>query len=159
VSDIFRTLAQGYGVLGLKPRSVATIIEKLKGMGIECSDADGFLAMTQGSTPLNVAQVLQSYFQKHPADFVGHVGEIRYKSDVPQDAKVAFIREHGYQAWAALPVNENSPTAKNVMKPVVASTEMTRTQWMQLTAKEKTEAIANWGRSAVATVEGIMARK
>jgi hypothetical protein len=128
MSDVYQAVVQSFGVIGLKPRSASAIIEHWKAKGIEASDANGFLSASQGSTQFNIAELLQATLKQNPEFFVGHAGEVRYKSDVPQDAKVAYITAHGYEAWAALPVNENSPTAKNVVKPTVISTQLTRAQ-------------------------------
>ncbi len=160
VSDLYKAVATAFGVMGLKPRSAADIVTTLKAKGIELSDVGGFLALSQGSTQFNVAEVLQATFKQHPELFVGHSGEIRYKSDVKDTAaKVKIIREKGLDYWNALPANANSPTAKNVVSPTIASTEMTKAQWLTLTLGEKTAAIAGWGNDAQVNIERIMARR
>ena len=145
--------------MGLKVRDAQGVVSKLEGMGYTVTDANGYLSVCQGDTVMNVGQLLQSFFEKNPADFYGHAGEIRYKSDIPQDAKSKFIAEHGFAAWNALPANEKSPGAVNVVKPTIVSTELTQAQWLTLTPAEKSAAIAGWGKGAVGICQKIMARR
>lgn len=159
MSDIYQSVTRAFAVLGLKVRSASAVVEALKSKGVECNMTDGLLTMKQGSTQFNVAEVLQSSFKQHPELFVGHAGEVRFKSDVPQDAKVAWIRDNGYERWAALPATDKSPGAVNVIKPTIISTELTTKEWMTLTPAEKTEAIAGWGTEGRKNVEKIMARR
>jgi hypothetical protein len=145
--------------MGLKVRSAPAIVEILKAKGVEVSDTNGFLSLRQGSTEFNVAECLQAVFKQNPEQFYGHAGEVKFKSDVPQDAKVAYIAKFGYAAWAALPANDKSPGAASVIHPTIVSTELTKAQWMTLTSSEKCEAIAGWGKDALPNVEHIMARQ
>jgi hypothetical protein len=147
--------------MNLKPRSAQAIVEHIKSKGFEVSDEGGFLSVTQGAekTQMNVASILQACFKQVPEQFYGHSGEVRYKSDVlDNQAKVQYINDHGYAAWAALPVNENSPSARNVIKPTIVSTELTRNEWLTLTPAEKSEAISGWGKDGLANVSAICAR-
>jgi hypothetical protein len=161
MSDTPQAVANAYAIMGLKARDANEVITTLRDKyQIEASDADGFLNLEQNGAPANIATVLQSYFKNHPDQFVGHAGEIRYKADCKDNAtKVKFIRDHGYEAWAALPATENSPEAKNVLKPVILSTEMKAKEWLQLTPKERIAGISAWGDKAIHNVEKIMARK
>lgn len=161
MADVQQALAQSFGTMGLKVRSASQVLEKLQADGYVATVADGFLAVSQTGTQMNLPTLLQSYFKKHPADFVGHSGEIKYKSDLGDDseAKSKIIADKGYAFWAALPATPNSPTAKDVLKPVVASTQMKRSEWLQLTPAEKSDAISSWGSSALRTVEEIQARR
>ncbi len=161
MEDVQAAVAQAFNVVGLKPRNPAQILETLKNdFQIEGSVDNGFLSLKQGSTDMDVAKLTQSYFKKYPADFVGHVGEVNFKSDVQDnEAKMRLIKERGFDWWNALPANDKSPTAKHVVKPVIVSTQMKRDEWLQLTPDEKTNAISQWGASAQETVGRIMARR
>jgi len=161
MSDRRNAVAQAFAVMGLKVRDAATVLSTLESQHqCKVSDEGGFLSIEQNGQQVNIPTILQAYLKQHPADFVGHVGEVRYKSDVPDDkAKVALIREKGIDWWAALPATKDSPTAKDVVKPVIASTQMKRSEWLQLTPKEKTAAIASWEDKAIAIVQEINARR
>ena len=161
MTDPKNALVQALNIMGLKCRDAQQIMTTLKeSHQVEVDDSEGFLSLKQNGADVNPATVLQAYFKQHPADFVGHSGEIRYKSDVKDDkAKVALIRERGIDYWSALPATENSPTAKNVVKPAIVSTQMKRAEWLQLTPKEKTAAITSWGDRALSIVSEIQARR
>ena len=159
MSDILKAVAQAFSIIGLKVRNPQTIVDNLKVKGIDLSDAGGFLSARQGSTEFNVGELLQGYFKQYPADFVGHSGEVKYRSDVlDTKAKVKYINDHGYAAWAALPANPQSPYAQ-VVTPAIPSTKMTRKDWLSLTISERSAAIASWGKDAVKTVGEIMNRR
>jgi hypothetical protein len=161
MADIAHAVAQSFGSMGLKPRAASKIIEDMKALGFEFSTEEGFLSVSQTGTQHNPATVLSSYFKQHPEQFHGHAGEIKFKSDLGNDsaAKSRWISEHGFQAWNDLPATPNSPTAKNTITPVIASTEMTQKEWKQLTASERSAAISSWGADALHNVEVIMARR
>lgn len=159
MSDILKAIAQAFGVIGLKVRDPQIVIDRLKAKGLAVSDTDGFLSISQGDTQMNVGQILQACLKQHPEDFVGHSGEIRFKSDIAKDAKVAWIKEHGLAAFEQLPANEKSPGAKNVLQPVILSEQMKAAEWLRLTRSEKIAAIAAWGKESTAIVERILARK
>jgi hypothetical protein len=160
MSDIYKAVANAFAVMGLKTRSAPAIVDLLKAKGVEASDTNGFLSLRQGSTEFNVAECLQAVFKQNPEMFYGHSGEVRYRSDVKDDAaKVKLIREKGYAFWAALPANERSPGAVDVVNPTIISTELTMSQWMTLTPSEKSQAISGWGKDSLANVQRIMARR
>lgn len=162
MSDVLKAVTTAYGVMGLKPRSAQSIIDTLKSKGVEATDSNGFLSLSQGSTQFNVAEALQATFKQHPELFHGHSGEICYKSDIPAGdvaARTKYINDFGYDAWAALPANEKSPTAKNVVKAAIASTEMTRKEWLDLTIPERSQAIGSWGQDGPRIVGEIMNRR
>jgi hypothetical protein len=162
MADLQHAVAQAYGVLGLKPRSASQILETLKAeSGVEANITDGFLSLSQTGTELNVSVALQSYFKKHPEQFHGYAGEIKYKSDLGNDlaAKARLVADKGYAWWEALPATSNSPNAQHTIHPIIASTQMTQKEWKQLTPAERSAAISSWGSDALHTVEVIMARR
>jgi len=161
VTDPKQALVQALSIMGLKARDAEQIVTTLKeSHQVEVDDSEGFLSLKQNGADVNPATVLQAYFRQHPQDFIGHSGEIRYKSDVKDDkAKVALIREKGIDYWTALPATENSPTGQHVVKPAIVSTQMKRSEWLQLTPREKTAAITSWGNKAIGIVSEIQSRR
>jgi|ERR1017187_10150282 hypothetical protein len=160
MSDIPKAVATAFGVLGLKPRSAQTIIAHWKSKGIETSDEGGFLSLSQNGNQFDVAQALQSTFKQNPELFVGHAGEVRFRSDILDTAaKVEYVRKFGLAQFAALPATKDSPGAGAVLAPTIASTEMDFKSWLTLTSEEKTAAIKSWGVNGRKNVEVICARK
>ncbi len=160
MADKPQAVAAAFGVIGLKCRNAQSILTNLEtNFQVKASTEGGFLSLDQNGQQANVGQVLQAYVKKFPEHFVGHSGEVRYKSDVPADAKVTFIRDHGFSAWEALPASATSPGAQHVVKPTIVSTQLTQAQWLTLTPSERSQAISGWGKDGASNVAAIMARR
>lgn len=145
---------------GSKPKDVAAILNQLAADSqVECSVDGGLLAMKQGGVPASVGSILAAHRAKFPRAYYGETGsEVRYKDDLADDnaAKARFIKEKGYEAWAALPLNEKSAGAQHVTTDAIPNAAMKRADYMRLTVAEKTKLAAEIGAAGIGR---IMARK
>jgi hypothetical protein len=144
---------------GAKPKDPAAILQRLAAeFKCEFSVDGGLLTIKQTGTMLSAGSILSAYRQKYPRDFFGESGEVRYKSDLQGDnaAKTRFIREHGFAAWDALPFDEKSPGAKNVVTDAIPSAMMRRSDYQRLSLTEKATLA---GEIGAAGIEQILGRK
>lgn len=157
-TELIAAAERTFHAAGAKPKDVAAILTKLASDGYEFSVEGGLLSATHTGSPINVGTLLQAYRQKHPRDFYGEAGEVRFKSDLAGDiaAKTRWIREHGIAAWDALPVNEKSPGAVNVITEVIPHSGMSAKEYSRLSLAEKAKLAGEIGPRGV---ERILARR
>ncbi len=154
-NELFSAAERTFHAAGCKPKDAAAILNQLAtDFQVECSVEGGLLTMTQTGTPLSVGTVLAAYRQKNPRAFYGESGSVNFKDDLAGDiaAKTRFISEHGYQVWAALPLNEKSAGARNVVTDAIPSASMKRAEYMRLTVKEKTKLCAEIGAAGIGKI-------
>ena len=103
---------------------------------------------------MDVGAAMETYRKKHPADFYGNTTDINFKDDLKddQDGKVKFISERGYQAWAALPLNERSMGAANVVNGTIPSSFMRRSEYLKLSLGEKTKLASEIGAAGIGRI-------
>jgi len=144
---------------GSKPKDVAGILSKLASdYQCEASVEGGLLTLKQGGVPASVGNIVAAYREKHPRDFYGEAGEVRYKSDLAGDiaAKARFIAERGISVWDALPANEKSPGAQNVTNEVIPHAGMKAAEYARLSRAEKAKLAGEIGPRGI---ERILARR
>jgi hypothetical protein len=158
-SEIFNAAERTFHAANLKPKDVSAVIAKLETeFGVVASVVGNMLELKQGSTVFSTGTMLQSYCQKFPREFFGSAGSVNYKSDLAGDneAKMRFIREHGFPAWNDLPLNEKSPTARHVVTGTIPSAAMKRSEYATLSLSEKSKLAGELGPTGI---ERILSRK
>lgn len=152
---LFAAAEKAMADAGLKAKSVPAVITKFKEKyGAEATVDNGFLVLTHTGTTLNNGAAFSRMVAENPRDFYGQKGEILYKKDLAGDdpAKVAFISEFGYQAWADLPFDENAPGAKHVITGQIASSHMTKAQYFKLSLEERAKLAGEVGHQGVGKI-------
>jgi hypothetical protein len=98
--------------------------------------------------------MLQAYCAKYPREFYGSAGSVNFKSDLAGDtaAKQRFIREHGFEAWNALPFDSKSPSAQRVVTGVIPHIGMKRSEYAQLSLAEKSKLSGEIGPRGIETI-------
>jgi len=158
-NELIRAAERTFHAAGAKPKNVAAIIGKLKAEHqVELSVEGGLLTAHQSGTLANVGTIIAAYRQKNPREFYGEAGEVRFKDDLARDtaAKTRFIKEHGYEAWANLPLNEKSAGANRVVTDAIPSEAMTAKDYARLSIAEKTKLAGEVGPSGI---ERILSRR
>lgn len=157
--DLYQAAQRTMIAAGLKPKDTVAVLNKLQTeYSITPSVEGGMLTLRSNETLHSVGQVIESYKQKYPQDFVGGVGAVNFKSDLADDgdAKINFIKTNGLAAWSALPANEKSPAAQYVVGATIPHGGMSRAEYAKLSTAEKTELSGKIGHKGI---EAIMARR
>jgi hypothetical protein len=158
-TELFNAAERTMHAAGLKPKDATAVLAKLESeFGVTASVEGGMLTLKQGDTVFSVGQMLQSYAAKFPREFYGGAGQVTFKSDLTGDnqAKMKFINEHGLDAWAALPLNEQSPGAQHVTTDAIPSAAMRASDYRRLSTREKSKLC---GEIGVKGIEKICARR
>lgn len=158
-TELFDAAEKTFGLAGHKAKDVPAVLAKLKEQyGVDASISSGMLKLSQGETVMDIGAAIDTFREKNPRDFYGSTGDVTFKEDIADDtsAKVAYIKEHGYAAWAALPLNEKSLGAQNAVRNAIPSGHMTRQQYLLLTVAEKTKLASELGPDGIGR---IMARR
>jgi hypothetical protein len=156
-TELYHAAERTFYASGSKPKDVAAILNRLASdFGVEASVDGGLLCLKQNGSPASVGAILAAYRQKFPRDFFGEAGAVNFKSDLQGDtaAKLKFIREHGLPAWDALPANENSPGAANVVTDAIPSAGMKRAEYQRLSTAEKIKLCSEIGASGISKIMG-----
>ena len=154
-SELFNAAERTFGLAGLKAKDVPQVLDTLKKeFNVDATSSGDMLSLRQGDTELNIPAAMKNYQAKHPRDFYGNPADITFKEDVADDtsAKVEFIKQHGYQAWAALPLNEKSLRAQNAVRNAIPSSHMTRQQYLLLKVAEKTKLASEIGPAGIGRI-------
>lgn len=158
-TELFNAARGSFGLAGFKAKDVPAVLASLKAeYGVDAAVSSGMLKLTQGDTIMDIGAALTNFREKHPRDFYGSTGDVTFKETLAGDTagKVAFIREHGYEAWASLPLNEKSLGAKNATTDAIPSSHMKRAEYLRLTIAERTKLSSEIG---VEGVQRIMSRR
>jgi hypothetical protein len=152
--ELFAAIEKTAAACGLKVKDPATLEAGLKAMGIVLTVAGGLLEVRQGDQLMSTGTVLASYAAKFPRQFYGAAGDISYKSDLVGDdaAKRKFISERGLKAWSDLPLNKDSPTAKNVITSQIAHAGMKRSEYENLSTGERVRLISEVGAAGISRI-------
>ena len=154
-SELIDVAERTLNAAGLKPKDAAAILTKLSAdHAVEFSTDGGILGATQTGTHLQIGTLLKAYAEKNPRDFYGQAGEVRTKSDLAgdQSAKVRYISEHGFDAWQALPFNEQSSTAKYATTDQVPHSGITAAEYARLTVGEKAKLSGEIGHVGIGKI-------
>src|SRR5450432_1749547 len=154
-TELFTAAERTFGLAGHKAKDVTHVLATLKKeYGVDASVSSGMLKLSQGDTIMDIGASLATYKEKHPRDFYGSTQDVTFKQDIADDtaAKVAYIKEHGYEKWAALPLNEKSAGAKNATTGAIPSAYMAAVEYGRLTIAEKTKLAAEIGPDGIGRI-------
>jgi hypothetical protein len=154
-NEIYAAAERMFHAAGSKPKDIAGIIARLKiEFQVELSVEGGLLTAHQGGVLANLGTIIAAYRQKFPREFYGEAGSINYKDDLAGDvsAKTKFISQHGYDAWAALPLNEQSASARNTPTDAIPSAFMKAAEYKRLTVAEKTKLAGEIGAVGIGKI-------
>lgn len=118
------------------------MIPQLEAFQMKVSTDEGLLVIRQHDQIISTGTALKAFTGKHPEHFVLPGGQVRSKDQLlPNDCKegirqrVEMIREQGLDGFSKIITNQS-------LRPgVVASREMSRADWANLTVSEKVAAI------------------
>jgi hypothetical protein len=130
------------GMRFISPDAEATILAKLKALGVECNATLGYLRMNQGATeiaPSGMCERLRAelplLFAPDPKrDAVSSKADLERGSAVEiSAAKSQYIREHGLASWEALPATR----AQSELQTAPVNPDMTKAQYLALPFSER----------------------
>lgn len=158
-TDLYNAAERTFHAAGCKPRDITAILSKLQTeFGVTASVAGGMLELKQGDTVFSVGTMLSSYRTKYPREFYGEAGSVNFKDDLAGDtaAKTRFIQEHGYDKWAALPLNAKSAGGQHVTTDQIPHAGMRRAEYLRLTVSEKSKLCGEVGHKGI---DAILSRR
>jgi hypothetical protein len=154
-TELFTAAEKTFGLAGHKAKDIPQVLATLKAeYNVDAVISGGMLKLSQGDTVMDIGASLATYKEKHPRDFYGSTQDVTFKQDIADDtaAKVAYIKEHGYDAWAALPLNEKSAGAKNAVTSAIPSAYMTAVEYGRLSIAERTKLAAEVGPDGIGRI-------
>jgi hypothetical protein len=140
-------LRSAFAQLGVRiapDAKTSEMIPQLEAFQMTATVDQGVLTISQHGAVISTGTALKAFTGKHPEHFVLPGGQVRSKADLqpantPEGVRqrTELIREQGYDSFAKIISNAS-------LRPgVVASREMSRSDWMNLTTSEKTAAVSS----------------
>jgi len=149
------------GMRFIVPDAEATILAKLKALGVECNADLGYLRMNQGATEIVPSGMCERIRKELPLLFVPDPKRdtVSSKQDLERGsaveisaAKSQYIRDHGLASWQALPATR----AQSELQTAPVNPDMTRAEYLALPFAERARLA---GVFDAATLSRIIGRK